>query len=200
MAQEVEVKFYVGSLDALRRRLESLGAAETKPRVRELNLRFDTEDKSLRQAGRVLRLRQDSVARLTYKDPGQVQSGALSRRELEFTVSDFDAAREFLQALGYAISFIYEKYRTTYKLDGLEVDLDEMPYGEFVEIEGQGSPLEPCASKLGLKWDTAIHSSYSQLFETVREKQDLKFRDLTFENFKGIQVLPADLNVRPADE
>ncbi len=199
MAQEIEVKFYVQNLNELQRRLQVLGARLSKPRVRELNLRFDTEDENLRQSGRVLRLRQDAVARITYKDSGQLQNGALSRRELEFTVSDFDAAREFLEALGYRISFIYEKYRTTYKLDELEVDLDEMPYGEFVEIEGQASPLESTAAKLGLRWDTSIPGSYSQLFENLRSRRNLNFRDLTFDNFKGFQVSPADLGVRLAD-
>lgn len=199
MAQEIEAKFFVQNLDELQRRLETLGARLAKPRVRELNLRFDTEEDSLRQSGRVLRLRQDAVARITYKESSQVQNGALSRRELEFTVSDFGAAREFLEALGYKISFIYEKYRTTYRLDELEVDLDEMPYGKFVEIEGQASPLESAAAKLELKWDTSIHLSYSQLFEGLRSKRNLSFRDLTFENFKDLQVSPTDLGVQPAD-
>jgi adenylate cyclase class 2 len=199
MAQEIEAKFYVRSLDAVRQRLDGHGATLTKPRVRELNFRFDTQSNDLSHAGQVLRLRQDSQARITYKDSGQLQNGALSRRELEFTVSDFDAAREFLEALGYRISFVYEKYRTTYRLDGLEVDLDEMPYGDFVEIEGQASPLEFTAARLGLRWATCIHSSYSQLFQALRSAKNLNFRDLTFDNFNSLHVSPEDLQVQPAD-
>jgi len=40
------------------------------------------------------------------------------------------------EALGYAVYMMYEKYRTTFRLDNLEVVLDELPYGNFVEIEG----------------------------------------------------------------
>ncbi|HTP01593.1 MAG TPA: class IV adenylate cyclase [Anaerolineales bacterium] len=199
MGREVEAKFYVRRLEDIKRRLEAAGAVLVKPRVLEVNLRFDTHEGALRQAGRVLRLRQDAKVRLTYKDLGRVQDGALSRRELEFDVSNLDAAREFLEALGYEVSFIYEKYRTTYRLDDLEIDVDEMPYGNFVEIEGSGSPIQPTAEKLGLKWSSAIQSSYSQLFEALRARRGLEFRDLTFDNLKHIRVAAADLEVQAAD-
>ena len=40
-------------------------------------------------------------------------------QELEFTVGDFDMARAFLQALGYQVSMIYEKYRAGYDWEGM---------------------------------------------------------------------------------
>ena len=103
------------------------------------NLRFDDTEGGLRNAHRVLRLRQDDKARLTYKGPGSVEGGARLREELEFTVSDFETARKLLEALGYQVMLVYEKYRTTYALGGCEVTLDEMPYGSFAEIDGQGA-------------------------------------------------------------
>ncbi len=148
----------------------------------------------------MLRLRKDSRARLTYKDSDQIEAGALSRRELEFTVSDFDEAKDMLEALGYELVFIYEKYRTTYKLGGVEVMLDEMPYGPFVEIEGEGALLQNTAEELGLKWDASIHDTYSGLFDHLREHKKLTFGDLTFANFEGLRITPDDLGVTPADE
>ncbi len=199
MAQEVEAKFYVQKLDVMQQRLEAIGAKLTDPRVKETNLRFDTPGRHLTQAGLVLRLRQDTRARLTYKGADANQTGALSRREIEFTVSDFDAARELLEALGYRIALIYEKFRTTYKLDNTEIMLDEMPYGNFIEIEGQGDRLRPIADKLGLKWDAAVQESYSGLFDRLRQRRGLKFRDLTFDNLKDVSVSPGDLGVKSAD-
>ena len=78
--------------------------------------------------------------------------------------------------------------------------LDELPYGNFVEIEGESDALEPAASKLSLTWKTAIPVSYHVLFERVREARVLTFRDLTFENFNEIHILPIDLGVTPADK
>jgi adenylate cyclase, class 2 len=199
MGQEIEAKFYVEFPMELLKRLQLQGAVLTEPRAHELNLRFDTPGRDLRRAGRVLRLRQDTKARITYKDADQARDGSLSRREVEFEVSDFGVAREFLEALGYEVAFIYEKYRTTYRLNELEIMSDEMPYGHFVEIEGSKGDLRTMAEGLGLNWKASIPASYSQLFETLRNRRGLTFRDLTFENLQGIEVAPSDLGVESAD-
>jgi adenylate cyclase class 2 len=86
--QETEVKFYIQDLDRLKTRLEELGAHLIQERVLETNLRLDLPDASLRAEGRVLRLRQDTAARLTYKGASQKEDGILSREEIEFTVED----------------------------------------------------------------------------------------------------------------
>jgi adenylate cyclase class 2 len=151
------------------------------------------------QGGRVLRLRQDSVARLTYKGPAQLKTGASDRLEIEFIVGDFAAARDLLLALDYQVVFIYEKYRKTYAVGGVEMMLDELPYGNFVEIEGALASLRPAAEHLGLDWGAAIPRSYHDLFQQLCSRRALSFRDLTFENFVGISVVPAELGVRPAD-
>ena len=201
MAQEVEAKFYVRRITGLRHRLETLGARLKEARVKESNLRFDTPGQDLRRMGLVLRLRQDTRARLTYKGADESDgSGPLSRREVEFAVSDFDMARELFEALGYVIALTYEKFRTTYELDGTEIMVDEMPYGNFVEIEGESSLLRPTAEKLGLEWEASIRESYSRLFDRLKEKRHLEFRDLTFENFKDMTVTPDELGVQPADQ
>ena len=200
MAREIEAKFYIQNPDKFRRHLEAQGARLKEPRVREMNLRFDTPQRDLGRDGRVLRLRQDTRARITYKDAGRVEAGAINRRELEFAVDDFDAAREFLEALGYEVALTYEKYRTTYQLDEVELMLDEMPYGNFVEIEGAEKALGPTAERLGLRWEAAIPGSYSQLFDHLRARRRLSFRDLTFDNLRDVHASAADLGVRPADE
>ena len=154
--QELEVKFYLSDLPALRARLEAAGAQLFKPRVHEINLRFDTPSGDLTRGYRVLRLRQDSEARLTYKGPGELVDGVRSRQELEFTVSDFETARHFLEALGYEVSVMYEKYRATYTLNGVLVTLDEMPYGKFAEIEGpDGASIRKTISSYDLGWLSA---------------------------------------------
>src|SRR5450759_3830833 len=94
--QELEVKFYLKDLGALERKLKSIEANLVQPRIFETNLRFDTRDGELNQGGRVLRLRQDAQAVLTYKGPSQQRQDVNIRQEIEFTVSDFTAARHFL--------------------------------------------------------------------------------------------------------
>jgi adenylate cyclase, class 2 len=198
--QELEVKFYIADLKALETRLMSQGALLLKPRVHEVNLRFDTPDGDLRRTNRVLRLRQDTAAHLTYKGPGEVLEGVRLRQELEFEVGDFSTARALIEALGYQVDVMYEKYRTTYSMGEVLVTLDKMPYGNFTEIEGpDGDSIRAVADALALDWEARILDSYMMLFERVRSALGLEFQHLSFENFATLQVPPQALQVRRAD-
>ncbi len=198
--QEIEIKFYLADLPALQRRIEALGARCIQPRTFEANLRFDSPGRGLSSSFQVLRLRKDTAARLTYKGPEQGGAEVHIRREIEFEVSDFDAARSFLEALGYHVMMAYEKYRTVYELDGQEITLDEMPFGTFSEIEGTDpASIHRVADALGLDWEKRVIAGYVVLFTQLKEKLRLAIQDLTFANFSDWQPSPADLGVAPAD-
>lgn len=198
--QEIEAKFYVRDLKKIETCLQDLEARLIQPRVLETNLRFDLPGGGLRSEGRVLRLRQDTEARLTYKGAGKSEKGIVNRTEIEFVVDDFEKAKLFLEVLGYQKLLQYDKYRTTYEFEDCHIMLDELPYGNFVEIEGENTTaIHSAANKLGLNMQTAISESYSSLFEKVRRTLGLTFTDLTFANFAGIQVSPEHLQVQSAD-
>ncbi|HMB25061.1 MAG: class IV adenylate cyclase [Chloroflexota bacterium] len=198
--QETEAKFYIQDLKKVEARLRDLGAQLIQPRTLETNIRFDLPDARLRSEGRVLRLRQDTAARLTYKGAGKKEGGVLSREEIEFVVEDFEKARRFLEALGYQKLVYYEKYRTTYELTETLIMLDELPYGSFLEIEGESDSLiHRVADQLRLKWQTAVATSYIALFERVYKTRELSFQDISFANFMGMKVDPSDLRVQAAD-
>lgn len=197
---ETEVKFYVKRLAELPPRIIALGGSLHIPRTRELNLRFDTPAGDLSRARQVLRLRRDQSSRLTFKDHGEFLDGIRTRREVEVAVDNFDSAQHLLEALGYRTIFVYEKYRATYRLSGADIMLDELPFGDFVEIEGRSEALKTVAEQLGLRWDAAIPLSYQMLSENLVSRRSFPFRDLTFDNFARTRVQPADLGVKPADE
>jgi|SRR5271157_592651 len=199
IGQETEVKFYVRDLPRIETRLRELGSSLLRTRTFEINLRFDTEDKRLQRAAQVLRLRRDAKAWLTYKGRGQVKDGVITRQELETEVDNFETAHQLLEALGFEVVFIYEKYRTVFSYEGNRVMLDELPYGCFVEIEGDPSGIRSVAEQLHLNWQQAIPASYHALFERSAQILKLPFRDLTFENFLNLPVRGADLGLLPAD-
>lgn len=198
--REIEVKFYIQDLKKIEARLQDWGAQLIQARVLETNIRFDLPDARLRSEGRVLRLRQDTEARFTYKGASKKGEGILSREEIEFTVGDFEKARRFLEALGYQKSAYYEKYRATYQMSETFIMLDELPYGNFLEIEGQNdSSIRTMAEQLNLDWNSAVATSYLALFERVCKTLKLSYRELSFTNFAGIKVGPADLGIQAAD-
>ena len=176
----------VSDLAAMENRLKAAGAVLQQSRTHELNFRFDTPTKKLTAAFQVLRLRQDKKVRLTYKGPADLTSEVSIRPEIEFEISSLPSARRFLEALGYQVIITYEKYRTTYLLDQAEIVLDEMPYGNFIEIESNDpETIRATASRLGLKWEYRIKLSYLAIFNILKEKFQFSANDLLFKELKG---------------
>jgi adenylate cyclase class 2 len=198
--QETEVKFYVGNLNKIGSKLLELGAVLIQPRVHETNLRFDTPDLSLRREGKVLRLRQDGSAKMTFKSDTTETGGILSRREIEFEVGSFEAARELVEALGYEVMAFYEKYRRIYELNQTHIMLDELPYGDFVEIEGNDlESIQKTAKQLKLNIEKAVTTSYHKLFEKIAETKSLDKSSLNFSIFENGKPKGQELGVEKAD-
>jgi adenylate cyclase class 2 len=188
---ETEVKLLVPDLALVQQQLDSLGAVLSAPRVLERNARLDSIDRRLAAHRQVLRLRADSQFRLTFKsEADSIVDGIIRREEYEIAVSDYDTARIILERLGYTPYMIYEKFRTSYQWIGTEIVLDELPYGNFVEIEGDHNAIESVITSLDLGAARRIPTSYTGLFEHVRRALNLTFTDLTFANFAGVHVPP----------
>lgn len=188
---EVEVKFLVGDLAAVRQRLLAAEAVCTRPRVYERNVRFDDATESLRQGLKLLRLRQDTRTVLTFKGPAPAHlesTEAKVREELEVEVSDFNTAATIFERLGLRPLQVYEKYRETFGLNGVEVVLDELPYGNFVELEGDEEGLKQVAAILALNWDERLLTNYLALMEALKGHYGLSFDDVTFSNFAGLDI------------
>lgn len=190
---EIEVKFFLSDPEAMRDRLRRAGAETASGRGFERNLRFDDARESLRKGKSLLRLRQDREARLTFKgEPGAADAELAKTvkvfRELEVTVSDFGRTRAILEALGFFPAQTYEKWRTTFHLEAAECCLDEMPFGAFLEIEGEPEAIRSASRRLELDWDRRILTNYLALFEAVRKACGLPFTDLTFANFEPLAV------------
>jgi len=198
--QETEIKFYIHNLPELEKRLQDLDAVLLQPRTHEMNWRFDSPDHGLTKSYQVLRLRRDKKCHLTYKGPADPNSEVSVRKEIEFEVNNSQAARQFLEALGFQVSVMYEKFRTVYRLDSAEISLDEMPYGNFVEIEAPKIQLiKTTSEKLDLNWGARCKLSYLALFNTLREKSKLSASDLLFEEMQGTQFSAQDFNLSAGD-
>jgi adenylate cyclase class 2 len=189
VTKEIEAKFYLPQLDDVRARIETLGGHLETSRILERNLRFDTTDGDLSDKHTVLRLRQDRSTVLTYKRAVSVEE----RTEIEIGVDDFETAKLLLEMLGFEVFFIYEKYRETHILGACTIMLDELPFGDFVEIEGHSlADLEWMASKLGLPWKNRVKMNYLSLFQRLQQKLQLPFRDATFDNFSDMAAIQPD--------
>jgi len=156
---------------ALRARLVEL-AGEAIAEVVETNVFFDDADGRLKAGGCGLRVRIErhaadgAVRRAVTTFKGPREPGPIKRREeIEYQVSDPAAARALLEHLGYAAKLEFEKRRATWRLDGCEVVLDELPeLGHFIEIEGPSDDaVLAVRTKLGLDNVEMLTDAYATM-------------------------------------
>jgi adenylate cyclase, class 2 len=178
MGIEIEKKYRLASEGAepLRRRLEEVGAEGQGGSAFEENIIYNGPGLDPRR--RVLRLRRTARrAVFTFKEREPTDAAIKHQREEETEVADADALAAILDALGYRPALVYEKRRATWRLAGAEVVLDELPFGLFVEIEGEEEAILEAEKLLGLETAEAEHEPYPQL--TLRHGTE---RDGVFES------------------
>ncbi|HJQ33813.1 MAG TPA: class IV adenylate cyclase [Pyrinomonadaceae bacterium] len=164
MPIEIEKKYglSVEQFGPLRRRLEEAGAEGKGAAEFEENTIYTGP--GLDPARRVLRLRRKGErAVFTFKERDTSGAAVKRQREEETEVSDAAALAAILEALGYRPVLVYEKRRTTWRLAGAEVVLDELPFGLFAEIEGEEENIIEAEKLLGLDEAEAVHESYPAL-------------------------------------
>ena len=181
---EIEVKYHVADKEGLRQRILEIGASRSDA-VFETNIRFDDADHRLTAANMLLRLRQDKKNTLTFKgDPDEPDRDFKIYKEIETRVDDFHATRQILNAIGFEEVQRYEKWRETFLWENTQLCLDTMPYGAFLEIEGDKRQIRRLSERLGLAWGNRIVANYLEMFEYIKNEAALPFSEVTFENFK----------------
>lgn len=91
----------------------------------------------LNENGAVLRIRKTADrTMLTYKQQFGAPGSFKQHTEYESLVEDAGEIALIIEALGFERSLIYEKRRKIWKFREVEVVIDELPFGLFMEIEG----------------------------------------------------------------
>jgi adenylate cyclase, class 2 len=180
MAKEVEIKFRIADLRALTRGLKRSGFKQVTPSTHEMNALYDLPGQKLRRRGQLLRLRKfgDQWV-LTHKSKSTAGRHKI-RLELETRVDSGDRMDTILQALGYAPTFHYEKYRAEWSDGAGHVLLDETPIGVFGEIEGTPRWIDRTAKALGIHSRDYITQTYADLFFRWKKKTRSTATEMTF--------------------
>ena len=175
--RETEIKLRIADLPALIRNLHRLHA-RCLGRVLERNTLFDTSESDLRRRGLLLRVRVETPAPsrlipsgrrrawITSKAPAAPVGRALYKEKLE-SECQIDPGRDWiadLRPLGFRPGFRYEKFRTSFRLGSLHLDLDETPVGTFLEIEGAPPAIDGLARTLGFSLRDYIWGTYWDLY------------------------------------
>lgn len=157
MQTEIEVKFVNVDHDAVREKLRTAGAVCEKPMRTMRRVAFDSD---------FMRAGKDSFARvrdegdrvtMTYKQFDDLSlHGA---KEIEFEVSDYEKAVEFLAQLGLRMNSSQETRRETWSLGEAEIMLDEWPWlNPYVEIEAESeAAVRDAARLLGFDFEDGVY-------------------------------------------
>jgi adenylate cyclase class 2 len=70
----------------------------------------------------------------------------------------------------------------------VEVVLDEMPFGNFLELEGDEASIKTAVATLKLDWSKRLVTNYLALMGQVKNHYNLHFVDLTFANFEELSI------------
>jgi len=175
---ENEIKLAVDDRDAVRQRLQGMGAILERPRHFEDNALYDDRAHSLRGRGCVLRLRRnDQGAVLTVKGPKSEVQGVKAREEAEVGVSDGATAETILRLLGYEKVFRYQKYREVWRWREAEIVVDDTPVGTYLEIEGPLETIHAAARELGRGPGDYLLDSYAALYVMAGGSGDMVLPD-----------------------
>lgn len=176
MALECELKYLDVDLENLGRQLEKVGSLMAEPYF-ESNTVFDYPDRSLKAKGILLRLRhKQGESVLTVKRPPSVKSESHLKvfEELETGVVNGEVLGQVLEAVGFTVAFVYEKVREKWRYMNCTLCLDRLPFGDYVEIEGDESDVMACARELGLDTYQTTKETYHALNLAYRAENGLK--------------------------
>lgn len=147
---EIELKFEINKseIESFSSRLKDIGFALSK-RVYELNVMYDNPSQIMQTTDGRIRLRksgEDTI--LTYKKPLS-RKGIKKEIEYETKVSNFDIMEKILKMMEFTKTTSYERYRSYFHKNDIEVMIDEFPYGVFIEIEGSERVIIGVSNDLG---------------------------------------------------
>ena len=195
---EIEIKLRITDIPELLRKIKKLHVIP-QPRLREQNILYDTPQSHLRRRKMLLRLRIETPANhhapanpakerviLTSKAPPQPQRNnrpsrykIRAEREQVASISSRQYAKA-LTSLGFRPAFRYDKFRTTFRLQDLHLDLDETPAGVYLELEGTPKAIDRAAKALGFAKDQYLRATYWDLYVAACRRRGTKPKNMLF--------------------
>jgi adenylate cyclase class 2 len=186
--QEIEIKFRIADIRGLQRHLRAAKFKLITPRTHEINTLYDLRGQPLRKRGDLLRLRKyGDEWILTHKSKGKAGRHK-ARTELETKIADGKKMESILLALGFVVSFRYEKFRAEWSDGKGHVVLDKTPIGNFGEIEGKSRWIDQTARLLEIPSRNYIKQSYAELFFAWKKQSRSRSKDMTFKAVRGATI------------
>jgi len=160
---EIEKKYRltIDRRDEVVRSLKEIGAAFERNEFEENTI---YSGPVLESTGAIVRIRRtDERSRLTYKRRLDDEFDTKRQVEYETEISNPTSTDLLIRELGLAPKLIYEKKRDTWRYRDVEILIDELPFGLFMEIEGSITGIKEAEMLLGIEDLETEHETYPRL-------------------------------------
>jgi predicted adenylyl cyclase CyaB len=163
--EEIEIKFVVKDTKSVTEKLRKLGFRIAVGRHREKNYLLDDATGTLRNSGKLLRVRKTpSSQTVTYKGPILPTSKLKHREEIECRVENADTMIRIFEEAGFKVRTEYSKYRTVFEKENFNISLDETEAGNYLEVEGPSDEeITELGTKLGYSEKDFVRRTYAEL-------------------------------------
>lgn len=176
---EYEATFWPINKEDARGRLKAAGAILDRPEFLQKRKVFNMPEGHKIKGG-WLRVRDEGdqiTLSLKIVDGDRIEN----QKEICLKVDSFDEAVELLKTVGCEEKAYQETKREIWRLDGIEVTIDEWPFLEpFIEVEGKSeTEVKAVSDKLGFDWGQALFCSINTLYSKKYNLPEAVFTDIT---------------------
>lgn len=137
--------------------------------------RFDTQDQLYEKNGKYFRIKEGLHNSFELKEKIDVDVKIRTRLDTEFEIEDVEKMEYLLNVLGLKYVRILEKYTQHWKYKNVNIVLDEVNFGFFIDIEGNDSDIEEFCDIMNLEKNNKILVTYWELFERISNERDILF-------------------------
>ena len=162
---EYEATFLNVDKDEVRGRLKKAGAQLVRPEYLQKRIPFHLP-KEKRSNDAWLRVRDEGnkiTLSLKVVDGDKIED----QKEICLNIDNFDEAVKLLKAIGCEPKSYQETKRELWKLDDVEITIDEWPFLEpFVEVEGKSEKeVKRVSEKIGFNYTDALFCAVGKLYK-----------------------------------
>jgi adenylate cyclase, class 2 len=165
MEIEYEATFININKDECREKIKNIGAELIKPEFLQKRICFNLP-KGYENEFIFARVRdeQDKIT-MTYKEISG--KNIEDQKEVNLTINDFNAGVEFLEKIGCKQKSYQETKRELWKLNNVEICIDEWPFLEpYIEIEGKSEKeVKDIAQIMGFDYSKALFCGVAPIYE-----------------------------------
>lgn len=170
--KEIEIKIQLKKGENIVKRLKELGAKREKP-YSQTTYGFFSNDSMKKGIFPRLRLEKGLTPVLTVKVKGSKKTKYFERDEYSLKINDLKTGIKIMNLLGYNKMRKFTKVREHWNFSDrpIELAIDKLYFGRFLEIEGPKKEIEKIIKELRLENKNRITKAYLALEDDYLSKK-----------------------------